>query len=121
MATIGGQTCTFLRGTLSPLKERSKLWSVPGIDGYGIVLLGRGHSQCELVAERLDSLANVGTWAAAVQALQGQIVEVLTDLGESSAHFFVHAVSNVLVTPAVIPGTLTTARGVLRIAGVVTA
>ena len=121
MATIGGQTCTYLRGTLSPLRQRSKTWSLPGIDGYGIVLLGLGNSQCELLAERLDSLANVGTWAYAVQALQGQIVSVENDLGESSSNLFIQAVSNVQVTAAVIPGTITTARGVLRIAGVIVA
>jgi aspartate aminotransferase-like enzyme len=110
-STIGGVACTFLRGSLATMPQRVVTWSVPGINGEGIALLGRSGIEVRLTAVLYGTALAVETWAAALRAVQGTICAVSTDLGETSAGVLLLAVSPPQKTPARIPGTTTTLRG----------
>lgn len=82
MSTIGGQTFDIIRGLPQLVKQRSDVWEVPGIDGYGVQTLGLGDAEFQLVgvayvadgptADRLIYACN---------ALQGTVVDITDDWG----------------------------------------
>lgn len=84
MASIGGLTCTFLRGVVPALKEESAITRRPGIDGYEIHLTGKGDAQGELTAVLMSNNAGCNAWAISLQALQGQVVTVINDHGDTT-------------------------------------
>lgn len=115
MANVGGTYCTFVRGIFPALRQRSRRWSVPGIDGVGIVLLGTGDAGCGLLAVLLGTDAAVQSWAAELQAKQASIVTVVNDRGHSQGNCFLDRVGNCISTPGYVPGTAITTRGEIPI------
>ncbi len=80
--TIGGIQCTFLHERAwQPLKQTVEIWHVPGHDGFGGQILGKGDSPCQYEAKKLDSDANCESWATSIYALQGTVVTVINEWG----------------------------------------
>jgi hypothetical protein len=100
MASIGGVTCTFLRGVVPPLKEEAALSRRPGIDGFEIQLTGLGDSAGQLSAVAYGTNAACVTFAASIAALQGQVVSVTDDHGTTRSGVFVHRVGQPRKTAA---------------------
>jgi hypothetical protein len=118
MATIGGISCSFVRGQAPAKKARVRVWQIPGLNGYGAQVLGLGDSAAEFVAVQFGTYAEVTTWIALVEALQGTLATVVNDFGQSVPLVLVESVSGPEVTRAI--GTGITTRGELLIRGVVT-
>lgn len=92
MAAIGGVSCFSLHGPIGDLKERSETYQHPGFDGFGIQLLGQGDSNFNLIAKQIANIATVTAWKLAVEALQGTVVSVTDDTGETYTSLFVEDV-----------------------------
>ena len=90
MAGIGGVGCDMVQGNVRSLKERVEIWQVPGINGYGAQLTGLGDSDAVFTGVEFDSHANIITWIAAIEALQGTVCSIVDDQGVTH--------SNVLIT-----------------------
>ncbi len=114
MASIGGITCTFLRGFVPSMKQESAISRRPGIDGYEIQLLGRGDSQGRIVAVLYSSNAGCNAWAASIQALQGQVAAITNDHGDTGSAY-VHHVAQPEKRAAYRPGTTITQRMEIQI------
>ena len=121
MSTLGGITCTFIHapGGSPPAARRaeSQVWRVPGLDGFGIALLGLGDSEFELVAVLASNNAGVDVWAALLQAKQATIVTIVDDFGNTFNGCFLESVGNVRKTAARVPGGSITVRGEIQIRG----
>jgi hypothetical protein len=113
--TIGSVTCNYVKGAMPTPKMRAEVWQVPGINGYGLALLGVGDSAFSLNAIFYGTLADCGTWAANIQALQSAIVAVTNDLGQSYSQVFLVKVSTPDVQPRRHPGTTITHRAEIEI------
>lgn len=89
MAAIGGVSCFSVHGPIGDLKERSEVFQHPGFDGFGIQLLGQGDSSFSLIAKQIANIATLTAWKLAIEALQGTVVSVTDDTGESYSSLFV--------------------------------
>ena len=96
-------------------KMRSEVWQVPGINGYGLALLGVGDSAFTLQAILYGTLAECGSWAASIQALQSAIVAVTNDLGQTYSQVFLIKTETPIVQPRRKPGTTITHRAEIEI------
>lgn len=83
MASVGGISCSFVRGTAGALKERVELWQRPGLDGYGAQKLGLGDSDSSFRCSLYGDKATVYGWIGSLEALQGSIAVVVNDDDES--------------------------------------
>lgn len=119
MASIGGVTCTLVRGAIPTMREAVETWHVPGIDGEGAALLGLAGSDFALRAVYYGTGIEVEAWYLALQALQGTIVTVVNDWGVSRGRVLIQDVGALAKTACYIPGTLITARGEIPIKGTV--
>jgi hypothetical protein len=117
MATVGGLSCDFVRGTGPAKKTRTQTWSVPGLNGYGAKVFGAGDSEGEFVLVKRGTYAAVATWVALIEAMQGTLVAVVNDWGQTTAAFLIEKVTVPELTAELGYGG---ARGELRISGVVT-
>lgn len=112
---IGGISCTLVKGAVGPLRLRSETWQVPGLHGYGVLLLGGGDGEATVRAILLSSGAGVNAWAANLYALQGQIVTIVDETGSVYTSCLVKKVHPVVKTTAYIPGSAVTTRGEIQI------
>ncbi|HUT14522.1 MAG TPA: hypothetical protein VMY42_28810, partial [Thermoguttaceae bacterium] len=55
-ANIGGTSCDYVRGDVTPLRERVETWVVPGLDSVGAMLLGQNEGQAAVVATKLNTV-----------------------------------------------------------------
>jgi hypothetical protein len=125
MAAIGAVSCTCVHdreeGSIpSELRERSAQWHVPGLDGYGIAVLGKGEGEFAVVAVLYSTNAGVNLWADSLQALQGTLVSITDDHGDTYTGCFLKRVGNVRKRPALMPGSGITTRGEVLIEGMTT-
>jgi len=104
-----------VRGSIPAVRERSEVWQVPGVDGYGVALLGQGDTKFKLLAVSYSSLVGVELWAASLQALQGTIGTVANDLGESWSTCFFERVATPTIRAAYMPGSAITHRAEIEI------
>lgn len=115
MASIGGITCTFLRGVPPAMKEEAAITRRPGIDGYEIHLTGKGDAQGQLTASFRSSNAGCNTWVNSLQALQGTVVTVVNDHGDTFAGCYLAHVGQPTKSAAYRPGTSITTRADVQI------
>ena len=104
MASIGGITCFRVIGTLPQPKMKLAVWTVPGINGYGLQMLGNQDQAFELQAVVYDSWANVLEFKNQLCALQGQIVTIVDDLGDSTDNCVILEVGQARMEAAVAAG-----------------
>jgi len=76
--SIGGVDCDLIIAPDGPqeLKERVAVFERPGYTGAGSQRLGLAPGEFAYVAVKIDTLANCLTWAAALEALQGDVVTI---------------------------------------------
>lgn len=82
-ASVGGVSCSLVRSRVAALKTQVSVWEQPGQDGYGAHTLGAKDSAFRMLAILFDTAANVNTWVAAIQALQGTSITIVDDRGVS--------------------------------------
>ena len=119
MASIGGVTCTFVRGSPPAPKQRVMLWRVAGIDGYGAQRMGLNDSPFEVTAVIYTNAVGLQIWKTALENLQGTIVSITNDLGVSFTRCLVTGVSPMQSMAALAAGGITQ-RGEITVVGVVT-
>lgn len=106
--TVAGISTTCSRVSTSPptLKSRSQIWQRQGFSGYGAQLLGDGRAELVITVVQFDTLANVNTWQAAIEALQSKVINLENDRGEAHSNLFCFLIDNPVITRAdVTPGT----------------
>ena len=113
MAGIGAVTCTFVRGDLPQQKARLDVYYCPGLDNPGAHYLGLGDAAFAVRAILFDTPANVVTWAANLQALQGTVVTITNDWGTAYASCLLVQVGQLQRSPVGLTG----ARGEVTIQG----
>jgi hypothetical protein len=95
MATVGGISCTFVKGALpSALRMRSERWQRAGINGEGLQLLGYAGVETTIKAVLYSNSAGVNAWATSMQALQGTVVTVVDDWSTTGTRMFLQEVGN---------------------------
>jgi len=112
---IGGVSCTFVKGNLPTLSVRSARWTVPGMHGSGIALLGLGDGEFALTAVFYSSHAGVDVWDLTLHNLQGSVVSVENDRGQTATGVYIERVHTLETTPRTIPGSGIQARGEIRV------
>ena len=116
MASIGAVSCDYVKGDSPAQKMRSRVWNVPGLHGYGVALLGYGDAPFEFTAVEFGDAAGLATWAGSIEALQGTIVTITSDLSIVYGNSFIEQVGPLQLTTAL--GTGYSVRGELAIRGV---
>lgn len=118
MADIGGVSCDFVKGEASDLKQRVETYEVPGRSGYGAHTLGLKDSPFRFTGtKKHDTSANVDTWAASIQALQGTVVIIVDDWATSFTNLLITRVGQLRKT-AGYDGSTHGAHGVIEVEGV---
>jgi len=77
--SIGGVSCSLIRGRLADLKTSLRVWRRPGMDGYAAMDLGKGDGDGALTLVKYDSAADVRTWFSAIEGLQGTLVTIVKE------------------------------------------
>ena len=119
MASVGGVSCDYVHGSAASKKNRVKVWTVPGLDGYGALLTGLGNSETKLTLVRINTSAAVHAWVALIEALEGSLVALLNDHGRTYSNFLVTRISQPRIRGVLWAG-IPAARGELEIEGVLT-
>lgn len=82
MATnVGNVSCDIVDASVNSLKSVIETWRVPGLDGYGAQDLGKGNAPWQARAVEYDTSANIETWFAAIEALEGSVISLETGPG----------------------------------------
>ena len=119
MASIGSLTCFRVIGTLPASKMKLAVWTVPGINGYGAQDLGYQDQPFEVVAVFYSNNLGVHVWKNSLDALQGQIVSITDDHGETTANCLITEIGQARIEAALAAGGITQraeipVRGVVR-------
>lgn len=84
MSSVGGIACDFVKGTAAlSLRERTEVWQVHGIDGYGALRIGGGNAEFRFSAVKYGTETAVAAWITSLEALQGTIISVIDDRGRN--------------------------------------
>jgi len=119
MPYIGSVACYRVIGTLPVPKMRLAVWTVPGLNGYGAQDMGLQDQAFEVTAVLYDINVNVHSWKDALCALQGQIVTIIDDHGETTANCLIVEVGQAKIEAAL--GPTFDQRGEVPIRGVIRA
>lgn len=115
MANFGGVLTSKIIGTQKPQAERSELWAIAGIDGYGIQLLGKADGRYRVTLIQFANGAALDFWYEAVLSLQGTLATFTNDFGITSAPAFVENVGQLRKTLAIDQNNGTTVRGQVEV------
>lgn len=118
MAGIGGITCTFVRGQGTSPKNRTEVWTRPGIDGHGAMVLGLGDSPYLFTAVAFGTAAAVATWQSSIEALQGTVVTIVDDWNTTWTNMLITTAANAGRTPRINHDGNGVCRGEVRVEGV---
>ena len=111
MGSIGTVTTSILRGVPTPVRQRVVIWQVPGINGYGAMTLGTGDSEFMIDAVFYcadDAAADAAI--AAVIALQGTIITITDDWGNTWPNALIVRVEQPVKEPMIWGGYSTAVR-----------
>jgi hypothetical protein len=107
MASVGGITCDIVRpNTPTANKQRVETWVVPGLNGIGAQKLGLNDAEWEFTLVEFDTKANVFSWAASIEALQGTIITIVDDWDRTYLLMLMTGASHPVRTPAIHAKTL---------------
>jgi len=115
--TVGGYACDYVSGHAQPLAEEVEVWRTPGIDAYGAQKIGVGDGAFDFRLLRFNTDATVDLWAAVIRALQGTLVTIVNDRGDTFTNCLIMRVSQPNITAIIGAGGETT-RGEIKIMGV---
>lgn len=113
--SIGGVSCTFVKGQPPELKERSEVWTTPGFQGYGAQITGKSDAPFQFAAIQYDTPGAIEGWIAALRALQGTVQTITNDWGVATTNLLISSVGQPSKVAEVGNGG---ARGEIRISGV---
>jgi hypothetical protein len=100
-ATIGSVSCHFLKGPIHAPESRLAEWSIPGLDGVGLMDLGLGPRRSELTAIYFGSASACNSWLESLVDLVGaNALTVTNDIGETDSDCIVVSVRRVSVQAA---------------------
>lgn len=101
MATVGGVTCSKVSGHPRPQQERVEVFDIPGRDGTGIQLYGKGDGQWQGELVFYGTGSAVDAWYVSICALQGTLVTVVNDWDTTALNQLVANVSQLRKTVAI--------------------
>ncbi len=115
-ANIGGTNCTFVKGTIpTAVREVTRRFRRAGIDGHGAVQTGKGDSSYVLRAILYGTKAAINTWATAIEAMQGTVIAVENDFGDTHGSSLADRVTPPRKSAAKKPNSSQTTRGEMQI------
>ncbi len=115
-ANIGGTACTFVKGAVpNGVREVVTRFRRAGIDGYGAIKTGKGDSSYVLRAIGYGSKVEVKNWATAIEAMQGTVIGVENDFGDTHGDSLLDRVTPPRKSAAYKPGSSQTTRGEMQI------
>jgi hypothetical protein len=101
---VGTCTCAFVHGLAIPPTADVREFRLPGVDGYGTILLGLLPGQFELAAIGFVDRDEIGTWLGYMAQQKGPIIRILLDTGQVLSGCTVLQFGMPSVRPAVKPG-----------------
>ncbi len=119
-AKIDTIDCTFLKTKVPRLKKRVEVYQRPAVSGYGSQQLGDGGGEFNILAIKRDTKAVVDQWGEDIETLQGSVVDIIDDWGDTHEAILLHRVSVLIKTRIIVPDVADQVRGVLRIQAVKT-
>jgi hypothetical protein len=81
VAGVGTVPCSFVKGSISGVKMRLRVWQIAGINGYGAKRLGLGGGEFRIRAIYYGTNLATDAWLTLIHALQGTVVEIVDDFG----------------------------------------
>lgn len=117
MASIGGVSCTMVKGQSRGPNKRTVTWRVPGLNGFGSQDLGASDSDFSFIGIKYDTGANVETWKAAIEALQGTVISVIDDYAVTHTYLLLMQVGSLRKQTIIYEGN-DWVRGEIQISGV---
>lgn len=100
-ANVNGTSCDIVKGVPNELKTEVQTWGVPGVDGYGAQTLGQRGSEFRFQCVKYGTVASVNTWIAAMQAVQGSVVSLENDWGDTFDNMLIERVGQPTKEPAI--------------------
>lgn len=92
MPSVGGVTVEYLSGTPTPVMQRVELFANAGQAGIGAQLMGQNQSQFTFAAFLYGAQNNVQSRLTSLGAVQGTVVSIEGDHGETYANCLVTSV-----------------------------
>lgn len=112
--TIGGINCSFIHGTPLGKSQRTIVWEVPGVNGYGVMVTGLGDSEFQIEAVYIGAASGLTIWCNSITALKGSPITIVKYV-QSTAITYTGAVIRKIGGPAITPaGSLIRASLVLE-------
>lgn len=103
--TVGGVSCSFVKGFVRGNRHRVLTWDVPGIDGLGRQRVGVAPSRSQIIVIAYSTAGGVASWYRSLEALAAAYnsVSITNDLGDSYT-VLIDDVSELRVSPAEFEG-----------------
>lgn len=115
---VGSVNCDYVKGEAPAAKTRVRTWYRDGINYVAAQDLGKGDAEFRFRCIYIDLRANVDTWIAAMQALQGTVQTINTDWNVAIANCLITRVGNASVIAVMDPnGAQLKARAEIEISG----
>lgn len=99
MPSIGAIQCSIVRGNPRLQTERVELYQVPGIDSYGVHLIGKGDGRWRASAVLYSTPSLVELWYQSIQSQVGSLVIITNDWGVQCPQSILIGVSPLRKTP----------------------
>ena len=93
MAQLGSLAVSLINGEADPLKQTTNTWTVPGIDGVGIHVLGKSESDASYRCVHYVDEANRQAFMTSLAAIQSTIVQIVNSAGSTFDNQFVEQIS----------------------------
>ena len=75
--TFGGEVCRDIKGRIPRSRKQTKFWGVEGFNYYAMKTGGKRSGTFTLDLTNIDTKANINTWLAAIEDMQGTVVSVI--------------------------------------------
>lgn len=100
MASINGAAVDYIHGRPSNLRKRIAVSYENGVNGYYAQELGDGGGEFEFRLVQFDEKSNIYAWVAAIEAIQGNVADIVNDESEQVQYALVTEVDKAIVEPA---------------------
>ena len=105
MSSIGDIGVDMIKGLPVPTRYRVDTWQVPGLDGYGAQKLGSGDAEFDITVILYETdNANANADVYNLQQLQGELVTIVDDYGDTYNNVLVTKVDQAVKQPMIWDG-----------------